>query len=192
MEFVEEKYLSSGVSFSFVINPRDLYESLFNFDYTLNEETFYDCYVFDIEGYDNLKLYAYFTKSFVYDGGDYSKPCLMQTVLVDETKKDSDIEFYIGDSIDKVKEYYPDIKIFSTDVFDDESEITRYFDILNKSGIYTYTLNDDGIISDKTEIDLMEIQASYTNFNLPVEYSFRKRKLCYSDGEYYLEIQPDK
>ena len=159
LEVARYRYVSSCL-WSVIYPPNDFFKEKYEkLSHKYIDCVDYDCYVFDLEGYDTLKFYLYVTKApeeEIYKNS-YS---LIQTLFVDEALKDTEQEFNVGDNIETVKSVYPDLQVFKHHL--NINGKTYYFEILNKNGIYCYTLVDN-IITSKNKIDILEVVKYFTS-----------------------------
>ena len=144
IDVAKEHYVTTSIEYMFF--PPDPYyiSEYIGFKHSLiYEDEKYFCFSFDIVGYENLKFYSYISR-------DYSNlPVSMQTVFVDETLKDKQIEFSVGDSLEIVEKQYPLVQIIVS-FYDNE----KYFEIMDKNGITTYFINQNDIITSKKKVEL--------------------------------------
>ena len=121
-----------------------------------------DCCIFDIEGYENLKFYSFIEKG--YSNIVFST----QTLFVDESLKEKEINLSVGDDVSQLKAIFPDAqdlnfdnekirdrlkKYMPREEVDDFCPDTEYYEILGKNGVFRYDVDESGKIISKQEIN---------------------------------------
>lgn len=121
-----------------------------------------DCCIFDIEGYENLKFYSFIDKSVP------ELAFSTQTLFVDVSLKDREINCSVGDNISEVKSIFTDLQVVGSnegtreylkkyktmEYIDKEFPYQEYYEIMDKNGIFFYEVDKDGKILSKIEIKI--------------------------------------
>lgn len=126
------------------------------YNYTVESRDNVDIFIFDIDDNDNLKFYAYITKSCL--SKDHKiEPMLIQTVFVDKSMS-NDTHFKKGDNIELIQQDYPNIQLLSSPLLLDE----KFFEIKCDDMIYSYYVDDNGTITRKEKINISHVAYCYS------------------------------
>ena len=145
-------------------NPLSGYEigeNFLKYAHTVESCENYDCYTFKLADNKIIDFRIYLSKMENFYNSETQEECiltpvLLQTEFVDKAAKDTNIEFFVGDNIELVRRYYPNIQLIKNPLID-----TYYFDIKNESSFYNYSLDNNGNIYLKKEIDLLQLNEDF-------------------------------